>query len=118
MARIKMAYIGGGSSRAAGTLASFLWHGPEFTGSEVVLIDKDPERLETVRRIAEKLAAEGGDNITVSATTDQRAGLADVDAVLTSFRPDQARRHRAGDPGSWWVLHGAAIDQRHTKHHR
>jgi len=87
MARIKMAYIGGGSSRAAGTMASFLWHGPEFAGSEVVLIDKDPERLETVRRIAEKLAVEGGDNITVTATTDQRAGLADVDAVLTSFRP-------------------------------
>ena len=87
MARIKMAYIGGGSSRAAGTMASFLWHGPEFAGSEVVLIDQDPERLETVRRIAEKLAVEGGDNITVTATTDQRAGLADVDAVLTSFRP-------------------------------
>lgn len=87
MARIKMAYIGGGSSRAAGTMASFLWHGPEFAGSEVVLIDKDPDRLETVRRIAEKLAADGADDITVTATTDQRAGLADVDAVLTSFRP-------------------------------
>src|SRR4051794_18657865 len=87
MARIKMAYIGGGSSRAAGTMASFLWHGPEFAGSEVVLIDKDPERLATVLRIAEKLAAEGGDGITVTATTDQRAGLADVDAVLTSYRP-------------------------------
>jgi 6-phospho-beta-glucosidase len=87
MARIKMAYIGGGSSRAAGTMASFLWHGPEFAGSEVVLIDKDPERLETVRRIAEKLAAEGDNDIAVSATTDQRAGLTDVDAVLTSFRP-------------------------------
>ena len=87
MARIKMAYVGGGSSRAAGTMASFLWHGPEFAGSEVVLIDKDPDRLETVRRIAEKLAVEGGDDITVTATTDQRAGLADVDAVLTSFRP-------------------------------
>ena len=82
-----MAYIGGGSSRAAGTMASFLWHGPEFAGSEVVLIDKDPDRLETVSRIAAKLAAEGGNDITITATTDQRAGLADVDAVLTSFRP-------------------------------
>ncbi len=87
MARIKMAYIGGGSSRAAGTMASFLWHGPEFAGSEVVLIDKDPDRLEIVRRIAGTLAADGADDITVTATTDQRAGLADVDAVLTSFRP-------------------------------
>ena len=30
MARIKMAYIGGGSSRAAGTMDSFIGHGKEF----------------------------------------------------------------------------------------
>lgn len=87
MARIKITYIGGGSSRAAGTMASFLWHGKEFAGSEVVLVDQDPDRLEVVRRIAQKLADQAGDGITVTATTDQRAGLADVDAVLTSFRP-------------------------------
>ncbi|MBO0810968.1 MAG: glycoside hydrolase [Microlunatus sp.] len=87
MARIKITYIGGGSSRAAGTMASFLWHGKEFAGSEVVLVDKDAERLEVVRRIAQKLADQSGDGITISATTDQRAGLTDSDAVLTSFRP-------------------------------
>lgn len=48
MARIKMTYIGGGSSRAAGTMASFLWHGKEFAGSEVVLVDRDAERLAEV----------------------------------------------------------------------
>ena len=40
MASIKIAYIGGGSSRAAGTMASFLAHGKEFDGSHVVLIDQ------------------------------------------------------------------------------
>ncbi len=87
MARIKMAYVGGGSSRAAGTMDSFISHGKEFDGSEVVLIDKDPAHLEIVRTIAEKRARNTGMDLTVSATTDQRAGLTDVDAVLTSFRP-------------------------------
>ena len=49
MARIKLAYLGGGSSRAPGTMASFVHHGAEFDGSEFVLIDLHPEqRLEHV----------------------------------------------------------------------
>ena len=87
MARIKMAYLGGGSSRAAGTLASLIWHGKEFDGSEVCLIDLDADRLEIVRRIAEKMAVNAGVDMTITATTDRRAGLRDVDAVLSSFRP-------------------------------
>ena len=50
MARIKIAYLGGGSTRAAGTMASFLHTGADFDGSEVVLIDLDPERLDLIRR--------------------------------------------------------------------
>ena len=45
MARIKLAYIGGGSTRAAGTMASFIEQGEQFNGSEVVLIDLDEEHL-------------------------------------------------------------------------
>ena len=87
MARIKLAYIGGGSTRAPGTVASFIRQGENFKGSEVVLIDLDEERLELVRTIAEKLARSSGHDITVTATTDRRAGLQGCDAVLTSFRP-------------------------------
>jgi 6-phospho-beta-glucosidase len=87
MARIKLAYLGGGSSRAPGTMASFIHHGKEFDGSEFVLIDLDPEHLEIVKTITEKMVANAGLDITVTATTDQRAGLRDVDAVLSSFRP-------------------------------
>ena len=54
MARIKLAYIGGGSTRAPGTMASFIEQGQNFQGSEVVLIDLDAERLALVKRIAEK----------------------------------------------------------------
>lgn len=87
MAQIKLAYLGGGSSRAAGTMASLIDHGDAFAGSEVVLIDQRPDELEIVRTLAEKMARAAGLQLTVTATTDRRAGLADVDAVLTSFRP-------------------------------
>ena len=52
MARIKFAYIGGGSTRVAGTMASFVQQGENFNGSEVVLIDLDEERLKIVQTIA------------------------------------------------------------------
>src|SRR5216684_6584001 len=86
MARIKMAYIGGGSTRAAGTMASFVHQGENFDGSEVVLIDLDAERLRIVQTIAQKLARARGLDLTIKTTTNRREGLRGCDAVLTSFR--------------------------------
>ena len=59
MARVKIAYLGGGSSRAPGTMASFIHHGAEFDGSEFVLIDLDPDHLEITRRMATRMAQGG-----------------------------------------------------------
>lgn len=87
MARIKLAYLGGGSTRAPGTMASFMHQGTRFDGSEVVLIDLNPEKLELVQQIAEKMAKHAGLDISVTTTTDRRAGLEDCDALLSSFRP-------------------------------
>jgi 6-phospho-beta-glucosidase len=87
MARIKLAYIGGGSTRAPGTMASFIDQGENFDGSEVVLIDLDDERLQIVRTLAQNMAHARGLDLTITATTGRRAGLTDCDAVLTSFRP-------------------------------
>jgi 6-phospho-beta-glucosidase len=87
MARIKLAYLGGGSTRAAGTMASFVHHGAEFDGSEVVLIDLNADRLALVRQLAERMARNAGLDLTITATTDRREGLRDCDAVLSSFRP-------------------------------
>jgi len=81
MARIKMAYIGGGSTRGAGTMASFIHQGENFEGSEVVLIDLDPERLDLIRRLAERMVKARGLDLTIEATTDRRAGLSDCDAT-------------------------------------
>ncbi len=88
MASIRLAYLGGGSTRAAGTMAAFIHdHGARFAGSEVVLIDLDAAHLDIVRRLAERMTAARGLDLRFSATTDRRAGLTDVDAVLSSYRP-------------------------------
>ncbi len=87
MARFKLAYIGGGSTRAAGTMASFVHQGKNFDGSEVVLIDLDEEHLRIVQTLAQKMARARGLDITFTTTTNRREGLHDCDAVLTSFRP-------------------------------
>ncbi|HVX45065.1 MAG TPA: hypothetical protein VHC49_14345 [Mycobacteriales bacterium] len=87
MARIRLAYLGGGSTRGAGTMASFVHHGHQFDGSTVVLIDLDPDRLALIKQISERMARHAGLDLTIEATTDRRAGLRDCDAVLSSFRP-------------------------------
>ncbi|MDQ4098148.1 MAG: glycoside hydrolase, partial [Actinomycetota bacterium] len=87
MARIELAYIGGGSTRAPGTMASLIAQGENFRGSEVVLIDLDEERLRLVQVLTDKMARCRGLDLTIRTTMDRRAGLADCDAVLTSYRP-------------------------------
>lgn len=87
MARIKIAYIGGGSTRAPGTMASLIHQGENFQGSEVVLMDIDGTHLPLVKTIADKMARHRNLDLTVSYTTDRRVALQNCDAVLTSFRP-------------------------------
>src|SRR5205085_60664 len=87
MARIKLAYVGGGSTRAAGTMASFIQQGENFNGSEVVLVDLNEERLGIVQTLAQKMARARGLDLIIRATTNRREGLQECDAVLTSFRP-------------------------------
>src|SRR5947209_4205250 len=87
MARLKLTYIGGGSTRAPGTMASFIGQGGNFNGSEVVLCDLDEGRLDIVCRLAQRMARTQEWDIRITATTDRRAALSDADAVLTSFRP-------------------------------
>jgi 6-phospho-beta-glucosidase len=87
MARIKLAYIGGGSTRAAGTIASLIEQGENFNGSEIVLIDLNEDHLKIVQTIARKLTQARGLDLSIRTTTNRREGLRDCDAVLTSFRP-------------------------------
>jgi 6-phospho-beta-glucosidase len=87
VARIKVAYIGGGSTRGAGTMASWIHQGERFAGSEIVLIDLDQDHLDLVKRLADRMIAAKGIDLTVSVTTDRPTGLDGCDAVLSSYRP-------------------------------
>ena len=69
MARLKLAYIGGGSTRAAGTMASFVQQGENFDGSEIGLIDLNEEHLRIVQTITQKMARGRGLDLTVTITT-------------------------------------------------
>jgi len=87
MARLKLAYISGVSTRSPGTPSCLLHRGEQFDGSEIVLIDLDPERLALVQTLARKIARHRGLDIRITIAPDRRAGLRDCDAVLSSFRP-------------------------------
>ena len=87
MARIKIAYIGGGSTRAPGTLASFIEQAENFAGSEIMLIDLNRERLELVKKLADKMVRAKGIDLKVNLAPNRRDGLRDVQAVLSSYRP-------------------------------
>ncbi len=87
MAAIRLVYIGGGSTRAPGTVAALVERGAAFAGSEIVLVDLDPDHLEVVRRLTERMATARGVNLRVRATTNRSEALDGADVVLTSFRP-------------------------------
>lgn len=68
-------------------MASLIEQGRDFSGSEVVLVDLDPERLEIVEALARNLARQAEIDLTIRSTSDRTRALEDCDAVLTSFRP-------------------------------
>ena len=83
MARLKWVYLGGGSTRAPGTVASFVAQGENFAGSEVVLVDLDQDRLELVAALTRRFAEVQGVDFTVRTTTDRAEALPDADAPVT-----------------------------------
>ena len=87
MAQVKLVYIGGGSTRAPGTVASFIRQAANFAGSEIVLQDLDPEKLDLVCRLSREMAEAQGADLKITATTDRLRALEGCDGVLSSYRP-------------------------------
>ena len=119
MARIKLVYVGGGSTRAAGTMASLISQGADFAGSEVVLVDLDPDRLALIRRSPQQMAKAEGVDLTSPprptagpALKDCRRGALELPsrrlrgpgarrADPPQARRASARRRRARAGSSW-----------------
>jgi 6-phospho-beta-glucosidase len=87
MSRIKMVYIGAGSTRAPGTIASVVRRFEQWPGAEIALVDPDAEHLPVVKQLGDNLANHLGADVTVTIPPDQRSALEDADIVLASFRP-------------------------------
>ncbi|QMW24431.1 family 4 glycosyl hydrolase [Sandaracinobacteroides saxicola] len=87
MARLKIAYVGGGSTRAPGTNLAWIKQHANFSGSEIVLVDLHREHLGIVTTLANRMARAAGADLRFTSTTSLEEGLRDCDVVLTSYRP-------------------------------
>lgn len=87
MSRMKLVYIGAGSTRAPGTVASLVRRADQFAGSEIALVDVDRSNLPVVKELGDRLAAATGADIEITIPPDRRSALTDADIVLASFRP-------------------------------
>jgi len=80
----KIALIGAGSAAWAIRLVKDLALMPSLSGSTVVLMDINEERLALVTRFAKRYVSEIKANLNIVATTDRREAIKDSDFVVNS----------------------------------
>lgn len=81
----KIAFIGAGSFGFTRTLVKDILTFPLLEGSELALMDIDPERLEFSRRAVQRIVDEGKYPAKVTATLDRREALDGADGVLITI---------------------------------
>jgi alpha-galactosidase len=82
----KIVFIGAGSTVFARNLLGDILGYEELAGSEIVLHDIDPERLETSEKVAQRLARTLAAPATITATTDRRAALDGADYAVNMIQ--------------------------------
>jgi 6-phospho-beta-glucosidase len=88
MATTRLVVVGGGSQFSIGLCESLVDYGRDaLAGTEVVLLDVDPDHLGMVHRFGSRLAEAAGVDMRFSATTDRREAFEGADFILTTFRP-------------------------------
>lgn len=82
----KIAIIGAGSAVFARRLITDFLTLPSLQGSQIALMDVNPETLKTITAWTEHAIAQAGLPATVQATTDRREALQGADYVIISIR--------------------------------
>jgi len=81
-----IAFIGAGSTVFAKNLLGDILSFPELADATIRLMDIDPERLETTRLVALRIAKALGAHPTIEATLDRRTALKGAHYVITMFQ--------------------------------
>lgn len=92
---MKLTFVGAGSFRVLPEVRELLKLRDIMHGSTVSLYDIDLERAEAMARLIRKTPEAAGMDLTVSATTDVNAAVADADFVQVIACPWSARAHVA-----------------------
>lgn len=82
----KIALIGAGSVVFTLNLLGDMLSFPELAGSEIALMDIDPERLRIAEMMAHKVAEKLGAHPTISAHADRRAALEGANHVINTIQ--------------------------------
>jgi alpha-galactosidase len=85
MAKPKLVIIGAGSIFFTRAVAIGMCGDPHYRGATLSLVDIDPEMLDVMRRLCQRIVAETGADLIIEATTDRREALVDADFVVLSF---------------------------------
>lgn len=88
MSSSRVVVIGGGSQFSIGLCESLVDYGRDaLAGTEIVLLDVEPDHLSAVHRFGSQLAESAGVDMRFTATMDRREAFAGADFLLTTFRP-------------------------------
>ncbi|MEX2607116.1 MAG: glycoside hydrolase family 4 [Kiritimatiellia bacterium] len=85
MSSPKIVLIGAGSLFFGRKAIWQMVHSPHLREGTLALVDTDAERLDKMKRLAEKVVAHNGVSLKIEASTDRREVLAGADFVVLSF---------------------------------
>ena len=92
MPPVKIVVIGAGSASFGLNTLAHLVACEKLRGSELALVDIKADGLALMHKLAERMNADWGAGMTISATTDRRRALPDADFVIMSVAQDRENR--------------------------
>ena len=87
----KVVVIGAGSLFFGRQAIWQMVHSPHLNGGTLSLVDKDPQRMQKMGTLAEKVVAETGVDLSIEVASDWKQVLPEADFVVLSFAADTVR---------------------------